>query len=158
MPWTPGRHPRGMLITVHSELLPDDRKPAFQIWWCWTHLARDGGHGLMRLTGTHYLQKLRPDPEVTKLDPLSIAPPRNSVQIGYKQNRWQRAALAESNAHWKWVSFTARNRKPRSGTSHRGSSWPISGGYTPHTPKNPLQHSPGYAAKCLLQILFRLHG
>ena len=93
------------------------REPRPEIWRCcfssWplhtrlqTNPARAGGHGLMKPTGPHHLQRAKTQ-SWGHQTVITMAASRNSVHKSSEQNWWQGAALAEWKPHqkrvWRWT-------------------------------------------------------
>ena len=118
------------LLHLGQDPLPTEGTPLCS--QLWTGPARAGGHRLMAST--------RPDPEVTKPDPLTtLAAPRNSVHNSYEQNWWQREVLAESNPLREWVRLTAGNADQALTPAIEGVHSPHKGARHPIIPENSPQ-------------------
>ena len=70
----------------------------------------------------------------------------------YEQDRWQRAALAESNPHWKQVRLITGNADQALTPVIQGTDSPYQGVRYPILPENPPQDSPRDTVECLLQV------
>ena len=74
------------------------------------------------------------------------------LSIKFEQDRWQRAALAESKPHWKQVWLIPGNADQALTPVIQGTDSPYQGVRYPVLPENPPQGSPRDTVECLLQV------